>query len=99
MNERLSPRLCPSTAGCSPHSTPPPPPPKSMPSIVFYLLLSWSRWFPPSLFYGLAIFYLVVLLISFLSSVATLCSIWFTYCPSFLLYVRPIFTFVSVCIL
>ena len=33
-------RLCPSTAGCSP---------PSMSSIVVCLLLSWSRWFPPSL--------------------------------------------------
>ena len=29
----------------------------------------------------------------------TLCSAWSTYCPSFLLYVQPISTFVSVCIL
>ena len=34
----LSPLLCPSTAGCSP---------PSVSSIVFCLLLSWSRWFPP----------------------------------------------------
>ena len=31
--------------------------------------------------------------------VVTLCSIWSTYCPSFLLYVQPISTFVSACIL
>ena len=42
---------------------------------------------------------MVVLLISSLSLVATLCSIWSTYCPSYLLNVRPISTFVSVCIL
>ena len=36
----LSPRSCPSTAGCSP---------PSMPSIVLCLLLSCSRWCPPSL--------------------------------------------------
>ena len=47
----------------------------------------------------LAIFCMVVLFISSLSLVATLCSVWSTYCPSFLLYVRPISTFVSVCIL
>ena len=35
-----SPRLCLSTAGCSP---------PSMSSIAFWLLLSYSRWFPPSL--------------------------------------------------
>ena len=47
----------------------------------------------------LAIFCLVVLLISSLSLVATLCSVWSTYCPSFLPYDRPISTVVSVCIL
>ena len=36
----LSPRHCPSTAGCSP---------PSMSSIIFCLLLSCSRWFPSSL--------------------------------------------------
>ena len=51
----LSPRLFPSTAGCSP-------PPLS--SLVLCLLLSCSRWFPPSLLCRLAIFCLVVLLIS-----------------------------------
>ena len=75
----LSPRLCPSTAGCSP---------PSMSSVVFCLLLSSSRWFPPSLLCRLAIFCLVVLLISSLFLVATLCSVWSTYCPSFLLYDR-----------
>ena len=54
----LSPTLCPSTAGCSPPSTS---------SVVFCLLLSCSRWFPPSLLCHFAIFCLVVLLISFLS--------------------------------
>ena len=39
------------------------------------------------------------LLISSLSWVVTLCSVWSTYCPSFLLYDWPISTFVSVCIL
>ena len=38
----------------------------------------------------LAIFYLVVSLISSLSLVATLCSVQCTYCPPFLLYVQPI---------
>ena len=79
-------RLCPSPAGCSS---------PSMSSIVLCLLLSCSRWFPPSLLCRLAI----VIYISSLSLVATLCSVWSTYCPSFLLYVRPISTFVSVCIL
>ena len=80
----LSPRLCPSSAGCNPPSTH---------SIVFCLLLSCSRWFPPSLLGHLAILYLVVSLISSLSLAATLCSIWPIYCPSFLLYVRPISLF------
>ena len=79
----LSPRLCASSAGCSP---------PSVSSIVFCLLLSCSRWFPPSLLCCLAIFCLVVLLISSLSLVATLCSVWSTCCPSFLLYVWPIST-------
>ena len=70
-----------------------------MSSIVFCQLHSCSRWFPPSLLCHLAIFCLVVLLISSLSLVATLCSVWSTCCPSFLLYVRPISTFVSVCML
>ena len=83
-------RLCPSTAGCSP---------PSMSSIVVCLLLSWSRWFPAFLLCHLAIFCLVIPLISSFSLVATLCSVCSTYCPSFLLYHRPIFTFVSVCIL
>ena len=68
-------------------------------SIAFCLLLSCSRWFPPSLLCRLAIFCMVVLLISSLSLVATLCSVWSTYCPLVLLYVQPISTFVSVCIL
>ena len=59
----LSPRLCPSTAGCSP-------PPMS--STVLCLLLSSSRWFLPSVLCRLAIFCLVGLLISSLSLVATL---------------------------
>ena len=63
----LSPSLYPSIAGCSP---------PSMPPIVLCLLLSCSRWFPPSLLCRLAIFWLVVLLISSLSLVATLCSVW-----------------------
>ena len=82
--------LCLSTAGCSP---------PSVSSIVSCLLLSCSRLFPPSLLRRLAIFCMVVLLSSSLSLVATLCSVWPTYCPTFLLYVRPISTFVSVCIL
>ena len=88
----LSPRLSPSTAGCSP---------PSMSSIVFCLLLSCSRWFTLSFLCRrrLAIFCLVDLLISSLSLVATLCSVWSTYCPSFLLCVLPSSTFVSVCIL
>ena len=86
----LSPRLCPSTAGCSP---------PSMSPIVLCLLLYCFRWFPPSFLCHLAIFCIVVLLISSLSLVAALCSVWSTYCPSFLLYVQPISTFVSVCIL
>ena len=54
----LSHRLCPSTARCSP---------PLMPSIVFCLLLSCSRWFPPSLLCHLPAFYFVVPLISSLS--------------------------------
>ena len=84
----LSPRLCPSTAGCSP---------PSVPSIVLCLLLSCYKCFPPSLLCRLAIFYLVVPFISFLSLDATLYSVWSTYCPSFFRYVRPISSFVSVC--
>ena len=61
-----------------------------MSSIAFCLLLSCSRWFLPSVLCRLAIFCLVVLLISSLSLVATLCSVCSTYCPSFLLCVRPI---------
>ena len=83
-------RFCPCTAGCSP---------QSMSSIVFCLLLSCFRWFPPSLLCRLAIFCMVILLISSLFLVATLCSVWSIYCLSFLLYVQPINTFVSVCIL
>ena len=86
----LSPRLCPSTAGCIP---------PSMPSFVLCLLLSCSSWFLPSLLCRLAIFCLVISLISSLSLVATLCSVWSTYCPSFLLYVQPISIFVSICVL
>ena len=82
--------LCPSIAGCSP---------PLVSSIVFCLLLSCSWWFPPSLLRRLAIFCLVVLLICYLSLVATLCSFLSTDSPSFLLYVQPISTFVSVCIL
>ena len=78
----ISPRLCPSTTGCSP---------PSMPSIDVCLLLFYSRWFPSSLLCRLVIFSMVVPLISSLSLVATLCSVWSTYCPSFLLYVWPIF--------
>ena len=85
----LSPRLCPSIAGCSP---------PSMPSIAFCLLLSCSRWLPPSLLCRLAIFCLVVPLISSLPLVATLGSVFPVYCPSFLLYARPSSIF-SVCIL
>ena len=47
----LSPELCPSTAGCSPPSTP---------SVVFRLSFLCLRWFPPSLLCRLAIVYLVV---------------------------------------
>ena len=60
-----------------------------MSPIVFYLLLSGSRWFPSSLLCRLAIFCLVVLLISSLSLVATLCSVWSTYCPSFVILLCP----------
>ena len=87
---RLSPRLCPSTAGCSS---------PSVLSIVFCPLLSCSRWFSPPLLCRLAILYLVVPLISSLSLVVTLCSVWSVCCPAFLLHVRPISTFGSVCIL
>ena len=100
----LSPRLCQSTAGCSP---------PSMSSIVFCLLLSCFTFhlgfvhplqdvalhqclplssvccFPVpggSLLPCYVVFCLVVSLISSLSVVATLCSVWSTYCPSFLLY-------------
>ena len=82
----LSPGPCPSTAGCSP---------PSVPSIVFCLLLSCSRGFPPSLLCCAAIFYLVLPLISSFSLVATLCSIWSIYYPSFMLYAQPISIFVS----
>ena len=58
----LSPRLCPSSAGCSPPLTH---------SIVFCLLFFCSRWFLPSLLCRLAIFCVVVLSIPFLSLVAT----------------------------
>ena len=58
----LSPRLYPSTAGCSP---------PSVPSIVLCLLLSSFKWFPPFLLCRLAIFCLVIPLISSLSLVAT----------------------------
>ena len=62
-------RLCPSTAGYNP---------PSMPSIVFCLLLSCSRWFLPSLLCRFAMFYLVIPLISSLSLVAILhfCTRW-----------------------
>ena len=50
-----SPRLCSSTAGCSL---------PSMPCIVFCLFLSCTRLFPPSMQCHLAIFFLVVPLIS-----------------------------------
>ena len=86
----LLPRLYQSTPGCN---TP------SVSSIVLCLLLSCSRWFPPSLLCRLAIFYLVVPLISSLSLVATLCSIWSTYCSSFLLYVRVCFSVYSMSII
>ena len=68
-------------------------------SIVFCLLSSCPRRFPPSLLCRLAIFCMVVFLISSFSLVATLCSVCSTCCPSFLLYVRRISTFVSMCIL
>ena len=44
----LSPRFCPAIAECCP---------PSMPFVVFSLLVSCSRWFPPSLLCRLAIFY------------------------------------------
>ena len=90
LSHLISSRLCPSTAGCSP---------PSMSSIFVCLLLSSSRWFPPSLLCHLAIFCLVVLSSSSLSLAATLCIALSTYCPLILLYDRPISTFVSVCIL
>ena len=70
----LSHRLGPSSAECSP---------PSIPSVVFCLLLSCSRWFLPSFLCHLAIFYLVVPLISSLSLAATLCA---TFCPPIVLY-------------
>ena len=54
-------RLCPPTTGCSP---------PSVPSIVFCLMLSCSRWFPPSLLPHPATFCLVVLWIFSLSWLA-----------------------------
>ena len=61
----LSPRLCPSTQDVAP-------PPSSTPINVFHcpLLLSCSRWFPPSWLCRLAIPYLLVPLISSLSLIA-----------------------------
>ena len=85
----LSPRLCPSTAGCSPIS-------------VFHCLLPVAFLFqvvPPFLVMSSCHLLLGRPLDLFLSLVATLCSIWSTYCPSFWLYVWPISTVVSVCIL
>ena len=79
----VPPRLFPFTAGCSP---------LSMPPIVLCWLPSCSRWFNPSLLCRLALFYMVVLLISSLSLVANLCSVWSTYCPPFLLYVQSCYT-------
>ena len=76
--------FCPSTAGCSP---------PSMSSIVPCLLISHSSWFPPSLLRRLAIFYLIVPLISSLSLVATLCSGSCTYYPSLLLSAHLHFCF------
>ena len=61
----LSPRLCPSTAGCGP---------PSMSSFAFCLLPSCSRWFSASLLCCLVSFYVVILLISSLSMVDTVCS-------------------------
>ena len=90
LHSSSSSRLCPSTAGCSP---------PWMSSIVVCLLLSLSRWFPPSLLCHLAIFCLVVLWTSSLSLVATRCIALSTYCPLVLLFDRPISTFVSVWIL
>ena len=75
----LSPWFSPSAVECSP---------PSMPSVVFCLLLSFSRWFPPSLLCRLAIFCLVVPLISSLSLVATLCSVQSIYCPPF--FIPPV---------
>ena len=69
-------RLCTATAE---HSLP------SMPSIVICLMLSCSRWFPPSLLCCLDIC-LVIPLNFFLPLDATLCSVWSICCPSFLLY-------------
>ena len=53
----------------------------AMPCIVLCLLLTCTRYFSPSLLCRLAIFYLVVPLISFLYVVAALCSVWSAYCP------------------
>ena len=61
LHRYLSPWLSPSAAGCSS---------PSMPFIVLCLLLSCSRLFSPSVLCRLAIFYLVVPLISSLSLVA-----------------------------
>ena len=77
----LSSRLCPSTAGCSP---------PSMSSIVLWQVFSCSRWFPPTLLRHLAIFCLLVPLISSLSLVCTLCSVWSTCCLWFLLYTEMV---------
>ena len=57
--------------------------PSSLRSISFCLVLACSTWFPPSLICRLDIFYLVVSLISSLSLVATVCSVWSVCCPSF----------------
>ena len=67
----LSPRLCPSTAGCS------------LPSMISIVLCCFPV---PGGSLLPAIFCLVVPLISSFSLVGTLCSVWSTYHPSFLLY-------------
>ena len=71
----FSPRLCPSTAGCSP---------PSMSSIV--LSVAFLFQVVPS-FLVMSSFHLLLgrPLVSSLSLVVTLCSVWSTYCPSFLL--------------
>ena len=72
------PRLCPSTAGCSPPSMPP--------------IVHCCFHVPGGALLPCYVVCLVVPVISSLSLLAHLCSVWSTYWPSFLLYVQPIST-------